>query len=128
MNAKEAYMAGFSKVAKAHGVDVSSIFRSEKKAEDGILDSLARTYRGLDPYTRRALIGGLATGALSTALSGGGVGNRLLNGTLGGLAGGLGLYGLDRSGATDLIVDYIRNNVGRLRPVKKESTSGLEGI
>ena len=116
MNAKEAYMAGSSKVAKAHGVDVSRIFGIEKMAKDTPLESLVRRYRAMNAYKRRALLGGLATGILTTAMSDGSVGNRLLNGALGGLAGGAALYGLDRSGLTDDILDYVGDNLDRLRP------------
>jgi hypothetical protein len=116
MNAKEAYMAGFSKVAKAHGVDVSGIFGIEKKAKDSPLEALVRRYNAMDRYKRRALLGGLATGVLTTAMSDGSVGNRLLNGTIGGLLGGTALYGMDRSGLTDDIIDYIGDNLDNLRP------------
>lgn len=125
MNAHDAYMAEFIKTAGESGVDVSSIFGIEKRAagfQNGgadIIDAIKRTYHELDPYQRRAVIGGLIAGLGTAAMSDGPASNRLLNGVIGGTAGGLGIYGLDRSGITDGAIDFVQNNIDKLRPGRR---------
>ena len=131
------YMQGFCRTAMAAGVNPVVLAklageglssnsrvtarRGEKKAASGILDSVSNTYKNMDPYVRRALIGGLATGLGTYALSNPYDRNRLRNSLLGGALGGLGTYTLDSTGATDSLIDLIKDTVARLRPTKKYS-------
>ena len=113
----KAYARGFCKAAAVAGVN--PVILAKIAADNGILDYITDTYKNMDPLVRRALLSGIATGAGTYILSNPYNPNRFLNSLTGGALGGLGMYALDRSGGTDALVDFIRDNVTKLRPRRR---------
>ena len=119
------YMHGFCKAAMDAGVNPVLLAKfAASKGDKGILSSLVDGYNNLDPYMRRAILGGLATGLGTYMFSNPYNPSRLSNSLLAGAAGGLGTYALDSTGATDSIIDLIKDNLAKLRPAKKYSPAG----
>lgn len=113
------YMHGFCKAAMDAGVDPTLL--AKVAADKGAISSLIDSYNNLDPYMRRAIVGGLVTGLGTYALSNPYNPSRLTSSLLAGATGGLGTYALDSTGTTDTIIDFIKENIGRLRPTRKYS-------
>jgi len=119
------YMHGFCKAAMDAGVNPMLLAKvAADKGDKSILSSLIDSYNNMDPYMRRAIIGGLATGLGTYMFSSPYNPSRFSNSLLAGAAGGLGTYALDTTGTTDSIIDFIKDNIGRLRPNKKYSRKG----
>jgi hypothetical protein len=106
MDLQEAYMQGFCKTASAAGVDPYKLVKIA-----GFFDSIIDFYRNQDDATKRAILGGLATGAGTYFLSDGGVGSRLTKSLIGGLAGGGLTYGLDRAGVLDKVLPNKKRSI-----------------
>lgn len=98
----KAYVQGFCKTAADAGVSPDVLVKIARN--DGILDSIVQSYKGLDPTTRRALLGGLITGLGTYSLSNGDTGTRLMKGLAGGALGGTAVYGADKMGVLDKII------------------------
>lgn len=98
----KAYVQGFCKAASDAGVDPDTLVKIARN--DGILDSIAKSYKSLDPNTRRAILGGLITGLGTYTLSNGDTGTRLMKGLAGGAIGGSATYGAGKMGVLDKIL------------------------
>lgn len=126
MSYSNEYAKSFCKTASDAGVDPVTLVKVAK--EKGWLDSIKDTYKSIDPETKRAIIGGLLSGAGTYALSDGSVGDRLLKGLAGGAIGGLGVYGLDRTGLTDKGLSLLQSGLEHLKTPKKKGILSNIGI
>ena len=100
-----------------------------KKAARGKrwLNEMFDAYDELDPLRRRAVLGGIATGLGTFALSDGDVGSRILKGLAGGAVGGAALYGLDSAGLTDAGIDMLRAGLLKLKSPRYFQYQGVHG-